>query len=698
MNWREFPFLLLCLSYITGIAIASLSPALFSTPTILISLLILAFGLSAWTGLQRLAYQFRFGFAIWIWIAFFLLGWWRFEVQVLGAQKQAQLLDATVSAPRICRIQVEEIKPKEKGMQVYGRMLGVLDTVSETFQVVPGRILVYVERGERPLPRGGSILWMYTTLHRIPDNPNPDVFNFAEFLRRQGIFHQGYVRAGAWGIVEQRQRGLRTLLFASRNYCLDMLRQLLPESVYFAIGAALVIGNRDTLDTEVRDVFSKTGAMHILAVSGLHVGMIAWCLSWVLGRISRTQGMLPLAIQGIGVWGYVFLCGAGASVVRAGVMFTWMLFGKTIGRPSTIWNAWSGSAFILLLYEPQWLFDIGFQLSYLAVGGIVLLEPGIYQWVAVKNRILDYFWKLTSVGLAAQIATGPLSIYYFHQFPLGFLLSGWIAVPLGAVIQGLGLGVILFGKIPWLGNGLGLLLQYSIALMYQTLIWVSKIPGQCVEGIWLHSWELLWWITVLGVIVLWWIFVEKIWVWTFLVLLLAGGALERIYALRAAQRKEVICYGISKAMVLEFWSGREVFVWSNGKEASIINQTAGIRMKYGMSGIHILKPDTAFYEAGSLLQAGALIVFQQTRFFIWDGGAHQEVVPPAEADYWVLYNNPYIPAVGVEQRLPRKGVLVDGSNTKARQRYYTHWFEKKGVPVWSTMDQGAWILNVNLRR
>jgi competence protein ComEC len=553
--------------------------------------------------------------------------------------------------------------------------------------------MAYVEKDSALAIRGGDILWILGKPRLIRDNPNPEAFNYAGFLRRRGITHEIYCRKGDWCRASQTAlAGWQSFLFFSRQYCMDRLREALPDAVQYSIAAALVIGNRESLQAEVRDVFSKTGAMHVLAVSGLHVGMVAWCLTWILLKIpGKGQGwtLLRVLVQSAGVWAYVLICGAGPSVVRAGLMFSWYLAGKTLGRPGNIWNTWFGSAFLLLLYEPQWLFDIGFQLSYLAVGGIVLVEPLIFKVLAPSQRVVVYFWKLSSVGLAAQLATGPLSVYYFHQFPLGFLLSGWVAVPLGAVVQALGMAVGLFGEIPFVSDGLGALLGLSIAAMYGALEWIAALPGQCLEGLWLSLAGLCWAYALLASAVRLSLAFSKPWVWICLGLLLAGSVGRIVQGRRAAQRAEVLCYGIQGASALEFWQGREVLAWYKGSESRIRDQCENLHLKYGSPSF---APSTRPLSLGDLASVGTLISFRGLRFFIWDG--RSRALPPPGADYWILRFNPYLPARGLDGRLPAKGVVIDGSNMPSRASFYLRWCKAQRIAVHYTLEQGAWRLQV----
>jgi len=689
LYWREIPFLSLSIAYVIGIAAGELyTGAKLPEGAALVSL-ILSFAISAWVGLRRSAYRLRSVFMVWCCLSFALLGQWRYIVGQGAVREQEAWLNGIASPSPALRILVEECRERPRGLHIQGRLLAVYGIETS---VPPLRLMAYIEKDSTSAVRGGDILWIIGKPRPVRDNPNPEAFNYAGFLRRRGITHEVYGRKGEWCRASPTALpGWQSFLFFSRQYSLDRLREALPDSVPYSIAAALVIGNRESLQAEVRDVFSKTGAMHVLAVSGLHVGMVAWCLTWILLKLPGTgQGwaLVRVLVQSAGVWAYVLICGAGPSVVRAGLMFSWYLAGKTLGRPGNIWNAWFGTAFLLLLYEPQWLFDIGFQLSYLAVGGIVLVEPLIAKAIAPSWRVVAYFWQLTSVGLAAQLATGPLSVYYFHQFPLGFLLSGWVAVPLGAVVQALGMAVGLLGEIPFLSDGLGILLRLSIAAMYGALEWIAGLPGQCVEGLWLSLAGLCWAYALLASAVRLSLAFSKRWAWICLGLLLAGAVGRTVQARRAAERAEVLCYGIQGASAVEFWQGRTPAAWYKGPEGRIRDQCANLHIKYGYPAFAPSAPPSL----DGLASVGTLISFRGLRFFIWDGQAR--VLPPPGADYWILRFNPYLPSSGLDGRLPAKGVVIDGSNTPSRTGFYLRWCKARDIAVHYTLEQGAWRLQV----
>jgi len=354
---------------------------------------------------------------------------------------------------------------------------------------------------------------------------------------------------------------------------------------------------------------------------------------------------------------------------------------------------------LLLLVEPLWIFDIGFQLTSLAVGGILLFEPPLYRMIIFRNRLLDYFWKLTTVGIAAQLATAPLCIYYFHQFPLFFWLSGWLAVPLGALCQATGAFFLVLGEVPILGDLLGRLLLLLIKGLYWGIYWIDKIPGGCIQGLWISEWG-AWCICLLLGMGAWIYFVSgKKVVWVWVGLLFFAGLLELNRDYQALRRAEVVCFGIKGSSAVEFWQGRTVFGYYSGLEGRIEGQTAVFHQRQQVrEQVRFSVFDSTVQERGGLVQWGPLVVFGGRRFYIWDGRVKTYGLPPPRADYWILCNNPFLPSEIPNVHLPREGVIADGSNAEKRIHFYKRYFTKKKVPIHIPMESGAWQQTLNLEQ
>ena len=208
---------------------------------------------------------------------------------------------------------------------------------------------------------------------------------------------------------------------------------------------AIILGQRNNISNDLFESYKNAGAIHILAVSGLHIGIILLLLNFLLSPLERIKNgkTIKLILIIILLWIYAFIAGMSASVIRAVTMFTAIAIGWISDRPSNIKNSLIVSFFFLLLIHPLFLFDVGFQLSYTAVFSIVLIQPLIIKLWHPKWKPVHYFWQLLTVSFAAQLGILPLSLYYFHQFPGLFFISSLVIIPFLGIIIGFGILIII---------------------------------------------------------------------------------------------------------------------------------------------------------------------------------------------------------------------------------------------------------------
>ena len=243
-----------------------------------------------------------------------------------------------------------------------------------------------------------------------------------------------------------------------------------------AIINALLLGQRQDISEEVMQNFQKAGAVHILAVSGLHIGIIMLLLNFLLKplEILKKGSEIKLVLVVLFLWFFAFVAGLSPSVVRAVTMFTAVAIALTSKNTINTYNSLIISIFILLLINPYYLFEVGFQLSYLAVFFIVWLQPMLYKLWKPKLKLADYSWQLLTVSTAAQLGVLPLSLYYFHQFPGLFFMSNLIIIPFLGMILGFGILIILLASLKILPAFLALFYEKIIFLLNQTVGWIAQ--------------------------------------------------------------------------------------------------------------------------------------------------------------------------------------------------------------------------------
>ncbi len=365
----------------------------------------------------------------------------------------------------------------------------VINSFSRTglnqFSEVHEKVLVYLEPDSMAakLTPGDKVIFSQTP-HEIRNNGNPFEFDYKKYMGRKKIYRQVYLPSGKWVKVNYKTPlSLIILAEKTRDKLLMKYRgQDLGENEQ-EILSALTLGYKRELDPEIKRVFSSAGAMHVLAVSGLHVGIIYWVLVTFLGIIKRGRaGRLSFAfISLLCLWAFAFITGLSPSVMRAATMFSFIVIGGSIKRNVNIYNSLAASAFLLLIINPNNLFEAGFQLSYSAVFGIVYLQPAISSIITVNNRVLKYFWALLTVSVSAQIVTFPISVFYFNQFPTYFFISNLFVIPAVAILIPLGILLLAFSSFPLFSGSISLLINSILSAVYLLLKKIESLPFAVLE-------------------------------------------------------------------------------------------------------------------------------------------------------------------------------------------------------------------------
>ena len=336
-----------------------------------------------------------------------------------------------------------------------------------------------------------DLVYARITVQKIPPKKNPRAFNYQKYQEKRGILHQAYLHGHI--ILEEGHAWFwQNLLLKIRQAAKQRLNKL-PQKHEIAVASALLLGDKRQLDDDLRNAYADTGAMHVLAVSGLHVGIIYLMIRGIFSLIGpwKNKPWLRGITSIVAVWIFAGLAGAAPSVCRAAFMLTVIEVGHMMGRPAYALNSLAFAALIMLVVEPLVLWHISFQLSFLAVAGILLFQRNLEKLWTIANPWGHKLWTLTCVSFSAQIFTLPLVLHYFHQFPVFFWLSSAPVVILATFILPVGLVYILVAPIPLLGEIFQQLLNALLVLLNSVINLLQNIPNATVEDIWLNSVELV---------------------------------------------------------------------------------------------------------------------------------------------------------------------------------------------------------------
>ncbi len=341
-----------------------------------------------------------------------------------------------------------------------------------------GKISLTLAPG-KSVPEYGEMI-LVKACPRFPEKArNPYDFDYGKSLFYKEIYHTASARTQDWvNLGHFRGNVLVWTSIRARNFLVKTLKDNGLKDDELDIGAALLLGANSDFDPELRQIYGKAGVTHILSVSGLHVGLIFLVFSQILSCIkgNRFNNLLRSFILIVLIWAYAFLTGLSPAVQRSALMLSLVILARDMRRKPHLLNVLSGSAFLILLSDPYLITNLGFQLSYLAVAGIVLLEPLISDLLEFQHPWLEKAWKLCSVSFAAQAATSPLSIFYFHQFPLYFLPANLIIIPLSSFVMYWGLGALSFSWISVLNKPMFYGLNLLVKLMTGFTSIIAGLP------------------------------------------------------------------------------------------------------------------------------------------------------------------------------------------------------------------------------
>lgn len=383
-------------------------------------------------------------------------------------------------------IEVAEI-PKEKpnSIQIIAKIKAVKEG-NDKWVSTSGNVLLYFQKdtASENILQGDEII-ISSTLQNIQPPQNPGQFNYKQYLSFNQIYQQGFVGLTDWKLLSTGHLSLISFASGIRDRLLQALKTHGLSDDELAVASALILGYKDDLDNELKHAYSSAGATHVLAVSGLHVGIIFIAVSFILGIFDKREKLIfiRLFILLFILWTYATITGLSPSVVRAATMFSFVAVGKAFKRDSNIYNTLAGSALVLLIINPYLIMEVGFQLSYLAVLGIVYFQKMIYRTISINHKIGDYIWTITSVSIAAQLTTFPLGLLYFHQFPTYFFISNLVVIPAAMIIIALGLGLFITIWIPPVAAIFGWVLTGVIFVMNWVVKSIDKLPVSLIEGI-----------------------------------------------------------------------------------------------------------------------------------------------------------------------------------------------------------------------
>lgn len=399
----------------------------------------------------------------------------------------------------------------------------------------------------------GDQLIMPNQSKPIPAPLNPAEFDYKSWLARQHVYRQIFLnQRQVIKLSNNSGNPIQAYALKLRKAQVDFYRKIIRDDDCFSIATTLILGYRADLSQETFNVYSKTGTIHVLSVSGMHVGLIYIIINWALFFMKgkRWLSILKVTITISLIWFYALLTGLSPSVLRSAVMLSVFILAKLLNRHSNSYNIISFAAFCLLVYEPFLIWDVGFQLSFLAVLGLIYLQPIIQQSWQPKNKWLDKLWSAIAMSTAAQIATYPLTIYYFHQFSVYFLISNLFIMLPSALMMYMGIFILVF-RI----EALGPVFEWLIRFMNAGLDQITTIPLANITGIWISQTQLI--LLSLALFLLTYALEhrQKKTLFAALSIFLIFQCTQSYQKIQVRQQKLIICFSLTKNYAVALISG-----------------------------------------------------------------------------------------------------------------------------------------------
>ena len=574
------------------------------------------------------------------------------------------------------------------------KVQAIVESVSTKggWQPCRANILLYFSKADFPSFKYGDVLLVKGGPQQVPGPANPEEFDYKRFLSFKNIYHQQFVKKeGALRIGFEPPNWLEYYALISRNWADEAIKENIEGPREEGLASALVLGVTDGLDSELLTAYKATGTMHVLSVSGLHVGILYGLVLFALKPLKKLK-FGPWTIAGLSViilWAYAFVTGLSPSVLRAVAMFSFVALAIPAGRRTNIYNTLAASAFCILWYDPFLIMSVGFQLSYFAVLGIVYIQPALYNLWEPVNKLWDELWKITSVSIAAQLATFALGLLYFHQFPNYFLLSNLFVIPGSFAVLILGLLILALNFILPIASFLGLLLGWIIKVLNFIVFTIEDFPFSLIENVYLTTFQCWVLISILVSIMI----LLQTRKFRTVILISALGVIFSLTQWYHFQQN----VSVQKFMVYNVGGHSAIDFIDHGK-AYFIADTA-LQNNMDKISFHILphRIKTGVRRTVQGLQhqlPGCALMVWRGKSFLQIYDSEFSVPHGLSVDFVIISNNSVRDLKRLESRIHIGHLILDSSNSKYFAARFLNQAKALSTKIYSVLHQGAFELHI----
>jgi competence protein ComEC len=574
------------------------------------------------------------------------------------------------------------LREKLKNSTFNERYVAVINRIDQTES--SGRIILNIRRDSlnRQLEIG-TPLRIKGTLHKNSPPNNPNQFDYSKYLENKQIYSQLYADTDEISISSEMEKDIWYYTSKLRTKIIYNLEKSNFNKTELKVAVALIMGQQQDIAPEIIRDYQYAGAVHILSVSGLHIGFILLFVTFILKPLPNTKRgsfiKLIIILASLSLFGLI--AGLAPSVVRSVAMFSFVAIGSHLRRSVNIYHTLLVSILLILLFQPSFLFDVGFQLSYMALFFIIWLQPLLASVWLPKNKVSKYIWDILTVSFAAQIGTLPLSIYYFHQFPGLFFVTNLIIIPLLSIVMLLGVVVMVLAAFGYVPLFLSKPLEWSIFYLNKIINSIASLEQFIIQNIPFNLYLLISFYLLILTAVIW----LKKPSYNKLAMVLISIIILQISFIKnrsdVENQKEWVVFNSKKSTIITERNGENVTLYANDSilKGAEKNNILTSYLIGNFSTIEIKKriQNTAFFNGKRIL------ILDST-------GIYSKNIKP---DILLLTQSPKINLERLFQTLHPKLVVADASNYKTIQKYWKATCKKQKIPFHATGEKGFYKLN-----
>jgi competence protein ComEC len=678
MKVLQFPLAKITIGFVLGLLVAFyLKP----DPTIVIGLLLISLlllGVSCFTERNKFVNTFYFGFATCVMSLF--VGATTQIIHTDYYQKSNYIhKKGFFEKPHVLSLVVRE---KLKSTDYNDRYITLINQVDGEKR--SGRLLLNVRKDSlnHQLETGTS-LHIKGTVYKNKPPTNPNQFDYSTYLENKQIYAQLYSDHESINIGSDYKKDVWYYSSKIRTAIIDNLQKNNFNKTELNVAIALIMGQKQDISPEIIQDYQYAGAIHILSVSGLHIGFILLFISFLLKPIPNTRkgSLIKLTLILISLLSFAIIAGLAPSVVRSVTMFSFVAIGYHLRRSVNIYHTILVSVFLILLFQPSFLFDVGFQLSYIALFFIIWFQPLLASIWSPKTKFVEYIWGILTVSFAAQIGTLPLSIYYFHQFPGLFFITNLAIIPLLSVLMILGVLVMVLAAFNFVPLFLSKPLEWGIYLLNNIIKTIASFEQFIIRDIPFNIYLMASSYLIILTTIIWF---KKPSYSKLAIVLIAIMTIQFSYMKNQwniKKQKEWIVFNVKKNTMVTAREGQNVTLYAHDKILKTAKSNSLLN-SYLVANFSTLKGKQKIKNTA---------LFRDNKILIVDSlGNYPKDIKP---DIILITQSPRINMNRMLHLLKPRMVVADASNYKFLQEHWKTSCEKHKIPFHAVGEKGFFKLN-----